>query len=70
MICEYKSSKATSSEFCGHETAHSLSRSMLKECYFLLLFMSGVCFVLLIFYGICFLFLMLMLYRVLISVDC
>lgn len=49
MICEYKSSKATSSELCGHETAHSLSRSMLKECYFSLLFMSGVCFVLLIF---------------------
>lgn len=49
MICEYKSSKARNSELCGHETAHSLSRSMLKECYFSLLFMSGVCFVLLIF---------------------
>ena len=58
VVCEYKSGKVTSSELFGHETAHSICRSMFKEYYFLLSFMSGVCLVLLIFYGICFLFLM------------
>ena len=44
-----KAAKPRAASCVGTETAHSLSRSMLKECYFSLLFMSGVCFVLLIF---------------------